>query len=826
MKNLTNKIFYCKIVFTTILLLLVSLLLCSVVNAQREEAKRPAWSGYWWPYIYGGLATGNDYRNHPAPLEKYELLVDGYLSGRVVDSYLNQFYDPSAPTWFGLCYAWASASIVEDEPSRPSVHDNILFRVGDKKGLYTLAHTADKKNRSDGSMPHIFHQWLVNVIGVQHELFYADLDPSDEVWAFPIYAYDLVMGVRVADIQPVTVVIEYASDFVPQDYVGTEVRTKEYTYSLIYSGETIIDSEWTGASISDHPQTLSIVTEQESYVDNLDYALVKEIGTSIDDEWESLEGNYLPPGSYELVCLNEDKYLVTAAPNEKIDIIFSNFEGSSQALTLQVRDLSGTVLNEVVVDSVTRKYELELSGLVDSQYLLVVSQSSYTDANFYSLTVSRHEFEHHVLLPYIPNNGWWNGLSLTNTDNTGASNFTLTSIDSDGNALQSHLVNQQLEACGKRLELFASLDMRLHERSERESLVVYAPEKVKVVNLFGGAEKGLGGFFSENDHVTAQLSLPYSSGVGTIQWGSVVNRSSVTQSVECVVYRSDGVLVATEQVELLSHEKLSLNAILSVRDLPQGGWIELLAQSGDDCLSAYQVHRSLTNSTKIEAIRALALAQKMWLPHYEPRGIWSTELILVNPQPESLSITLSLTGQLTTSGEPVSAVVELLPHEKRIVRLADYFPQSADLLLDCGVECASSSGFYGYVDYATTEDFASIPLLTQNQFSNELCLPHLSFSYGWWTGVVLFNPQPYPVSLSVVPVDVNGTTLVDSTLFISLEAGEKQGFSVADSWPMELVNQFSHIEFNVYGEDQIGGLFLFGRYGARQLAGSVLPLRE
>jgi len=57
-----------------ILLVVLAVLFSSVtIYAEITESQRQAWSGYWWPYVNGGLATGNDYRGHPAPLEKYEL---------------------------------------------------------------------------------------------------------------------------------------------------------------------------------------------------------------------------------------------------------------------------------------------------------------------------------------------------------------------------------------------------------------------------------------------------------------------------------------------------------------------------------------------------------------------------------------------------------------------------------------------------------------------------------------------------------------------------------------------------------------------------------
>ena len=51
------------------------------VYAETQKAHDTPWSGYWWPFRRGGLATGQGYRGHPAPLEKYDLLVQGSYPG-------------------------------------------------------------------------------------------------------------------------------------------------------------------------------------------------------------------------------------------------------------------------------------------------------------------------------------------------------------------------------------------------------------------------------------------------------------------------------------------------------------------------------------------------------------------------------------------------------------------------------------------------------------------------------------------------------------------------------------------------------------------------
>ena len=162
----------------------------TISSAETYEASSRPWSGYWWPYTYGGLGTGIDYRGRPAPLEKYNLHMTGSTSGTALDWYLKKHYDPSAPGWYGLCLYWARAACFEQIDILPSSENNIIFRVGEKKGLLTLAHNNDMGESGDASQrPEVFHRWLLTYIKDQKKAFVADLDAGPEVWSYAIYKY-------------------------------------------------------------------------------------------------------------------------------------------------------------------------------------------------------------------------------------------------------------------------------------------------------------------------------------------------------------------------------------------------------------------------------------------------------------------------------------------------------------------------------------------------------------------------------------------------------------------------------------------------------------
>ena len=208
----------------------------SAAATDSAQADFTPWSGYWWPYKTGGLSTGLDYRGHPAPLEKYELLTLGSYPHGLVSWYESMYYDTEAPNWYGLCAFYARAACYENMEILPSSEDNIIFRVGDKKGLLTLAHEGDVIEMAEGSNPEVFHYWLLNYIKDQGKAFIADMGAGEEVWSYPIYKYEMESSVE-GNRESVAVTVYSSDDFVSPDYMGSKTRRNVYTYDLFINDE-------------------------------------------------------------------------------------------------------------------------------------------------------------------------------------------------------------------------------------------------------------------------------------------------------------------------------------------------------------------------------------------------------------------------------------------------------------------------------------------------------------------------------------------------------------------------------------------------------------
>ncbi len=204
------------------------------------------WSGWWWPTSRGELVYG--YRGTPAPLQKYDYVTSGRYDGPATAYGESYYYSDDAEGWWGHCWNWAAASIMEPEPTCPGLYGGVIFHVGDKKGLLTVAYTeADYVEASSGGFgvdsPAGFHGVLHDYIGDRGMPVIMDLGISPEHWNYPVYQFD-VESTTVGTVITFTTTIYYANDGVGPDYVGTRVLQKTYEYWFRMDGDEIADSGW------------------------------------------------------------------------------------------------------------------------------------------------------------------------------------------------------------------------------------------------------------------------------------------------------------------------------------------------------------------------------------------------------------------------------------------------------------------------------------------------------------------------------------------------------------------------------------------------------
>lgn len=801
--------------------IIVAALCTAVAGAETQEATFRPWSGHWWPYSQGGLGTGLDYRGRPAPLEKYNLLTTGVTTGPALTWYLAERYDPDAPDWYGLCGQWAKAAATENIDILPSSENNIIFRVGDKKGLLTLAHDSDMVVRANGSYPDEFHLWLLTYIKDQKKAFVADLDPGPEVWSYPVYRYDMQSS-RAGGIESVRVQIYFADDFVHPDYRGTQVLAKTYTYDLFLDGSgAITGGQWTGPSVTEHPDMLNF-SVGTGLVTGLDYSEIVRIARSRDD---FLEDGSRPvsigPGTYNLILMDEDVYRIDSAPGNVVSIRIAKESGSLQAMAVSVLDGTGLQLYSTAV-SENSPMDILLTTAAPP-YTLRLTQGDYTDPNIYVLLVDiKRSWNQDV--SYIPKTqGEWSGFALTNPGSAAVENVTLATQDAQGNPLQTVLGPLRLGPGEKRVFIFDDLPVRRHELAATKRLSLTADGPVDLLNLIGNGDRSLIGFV-QGVARGGRLVIPDTAREltpGVRMFGGIRNESFEAAEVTMRLYSAAGVLLQQEAlVPIAARGWLDIAPGLYpfYSRMPSSGWIDIQS-NGAQTLSGFQY---LANASGVESLFALPVgsARKI-VPHITEPGFWKTSVTLINPNDAGNAIRLHPVRAGTDGSWDLS--IFLGPHEKRVLEIQDHFGKPLGNPLHSIVEITGGLPLVGYYSYSTLngKETASYPLLDDSHFKGTLSLPHYAGSDGyWWTGAAVCNASAAAQAVILEPYDRNGNLMAGSVQSVSLEAGAYDVFDVAARFGAAAPD-IGFIRFRTAGDaGVIGGFYLYGNTGLNLLSGA------
>lgn len=237
------------------------------------EASRKPWSSWWYPIWETTMFEGEE--GQLSPLEKYDAFSRKILNRPTIAASIerNDFYDPRAETWAGLCDAWAIASIMEPEPKSARQYGEIRFEVGDQKALLLKTYENISKlpligDRFDGAWddeyadvaPHLLHQVIADELVGRRRAFLIDQDAGPEVWNAPAFRVisQIERDAEDEELVHVRTWLYIASPHVDDhNFVGTIEETHEYTYDLegTWEGDRfgVRSGVWTDRSRWDHP---------------------------------------------------------------------------------------------------------------------------------------------------------------------------------------------------------------------------------------------------------------------------------------------------------------------------------------------------------------------------------------------------------------------------------------------------------------------------------------------------------------------------------------------------------------------------------------------
>lgn len=778
----------------------------------REAAFTP-WSGYWWPTTEGALATGDGYRNHPAPIEKYELYRDGSYPGEATRWYLTHDYDPQALGWYGLCHAWAAAAVYEHIEFKPSAIDNIIFYVGDKKGLITACHDTDASIRENAQTPDIFHYWLLRYIQDEGVDFYAELDPSEEVWNYPVYKYEMTTS-ETGGAMDVICKIWYADDMVSPDFQGTKARTKTYTYTLSMVGSEITGGEWTGNSHTDHPTQLRLPVTPATPNVHLDYETIRELAATIDDDLESNDPVNITPGGYNLILLNEDVYTIDCHEGDQVMVNLEKIDDMTEPVSIIVTDDQG---NTVASESVSSTAEMRFSA-ASPPYEVRIFRSDYGEGGIYRLEIDFQKAFEFINLKVQKGFGW-GGYAITNADESICETVYVVGYRQDNSAIQTYFGPFSLSPGEKRIFLVSDFPVRNSEKNDLFGVKILADKPLYVTNLTGYYEKNMSCLDGGGD-AGCQLVIPDTASAWNfskqISWG-IHNSDTREATVSLARYSSDGELKDEVTSIIPANQAIFYNGSASpFSGNVDNGWIRVTG-ADENCRLKGQVEWLINGVTTAETLSPLKSGQEFLVPHVAQDSFWTMRITVINTADVENSIELDF-----VNGELISTAQVLLgPGEKKTVAIDDIIDAGLHTLSDSSLIIRSSAEMTGFYAFETPADHVYYPLIAADFLHEDLTLPHVATGNYWWTAINLFNPTSTPVDFRLKPYDSQGQPMADHQVEMHLDAMKKDVFTLASRFGA-ISTQVAFLKIQVIKGPGIVGVYGMGNRNCSMLSGSVL----
>ena len=815
----------CKSIAVCFLVIVTIFASAPAVKAETDiqKAEHIPWSGYWWPFTSGGLATGQSYRGLPSTLQKYELLTRGSTNGPSINEYLDKYYDPDAPGWYGLCLYWALASVYEHIDFFPSSENNIVFRVGDKKGLLTLAHDYNLNERAQGSSPEVFHYWLLYYIKEQKKAFVADLDAGAEVWSYPIYMYVMEKTVK-TDRESIVVTIYYADDFVAPDYMGTKMSMQTLTYDLFLEGDVITGGEWTGESVTYHPDRLTFPIVPRMSIGSLDYNTILQIAQSKDDFLESGDDTIaLSPGNYNLILMDQDVYRIDCLNGETIQLEIQKQNGSLEDFNVKITDGIGS---SIVDTSVGTETPLSLSIQAEiSPYTVRITQPDYSDPNIYTVTLDILR-TYAQSIPYVPKNGMWSGFAITNPWSYPVAGVMLTAYTERGDPVQTLFGPNTLNAGEKRIFLFEDLEWRQHEYRDIERLIFSADEPIGQLNMIGRSDPDAATCFVQGNLWGQHLVVPdtiSSFSPEKTMLGALTNEKLTATVISLELYNAQGYYVSGIDTFLSKRGNYKFNpGAAPFYSTPENGWIDVSTSDSDSLLSGYQY---ISGAGFADSLFALPVVSgRKLLPHVPPfDGIWEATLTVINPNDTENTIRIHPMKAGIEKNDDL--VVTLSPREKQVIDLIHNFgSKQGEPLYQSVLELSGTGDFVGYFTYKPIDrsERVKYPLIEGSSGLRELVLAHNAGQHGyWWTAACIFNTTMNATTVTVDPYDETGAIIPGLKKELSLEPGAYNILSMKAYFGISNAEKISFIRFRTKESDgKIGGFYMYGATTGGMLSGA------
>lgn len=786
---------------------LILLLTVCVVSAQAEtiSAIHTPWSGYWWPMNGGGLLTGVDYKGLPAPLDKLGFLTPNSIA-QVKTGYSSRYYKPGAPSWWGMCWEWALAASIDPEPGKASVINGVPWRIGDKKGLLTLAHSDDVVVYGEGKDPVVFHSWLLEKIKGQRRVFVADLDVGSEVWSYPIFKYDMTES-RVGNTISVFVIAFYADDNVLPDFEGTAERFTTFTYDLFLDdSDNITGGVWTGSSVTDHPNTLTFHVARRSLIPGLDQTVIDTIMNSTDDEFET--NLQIWPGSYQLTLQNIDTYELRIPSGASNATLLITKDVRNQPVTAALRTLGGQD-EQLVFNNTNGIARTELLG--DTGRTLTITPTQSSNSGLYTVHLDSYSSSTSVV-PYLPSTDAWVGVALrgTNTDTGG----TLIGRSLDGLPTRTYIPGQTFAHGLKTTQLLDTKGWKNGLMATTTGLEYYPGAANATPVILNGGLNGMLASSSQSAGAASVISpgvIP--PGLGYSQYTLALrNRAQASNTVRIRTYSALGQLNDEANLTLNGQE----TRILSLGNSPfihttMHSWFLVEGQAP---VELFTMARSSSKPNLGENVYATSSdSTQFFLPHFPTGGGWNTVVHMINPDSNPVTVNLS------TMASKKSLARYTVSPKSRLEIDCTKVPGLSGITSEM-VQIQASAPLTGYVSYVTGGDASTMPLLRPSSTRSSFSLPHFAGVTPWWTGVALGNPSTTTQTVTLLPFDSTGAPMIQAQKSLTLPSGQTS-VEFMDRLLGVDPAQLSSVTFTSNDPAGIVGFYLYGTESSSMLAGNL-----
>ena len=739
----------------------------SAPAADTYEADYVPWSGYWWPFRQGGIVTGAAYRGHPSPLEKYDFVTSGTYRGEATAYGMRYYQNPFAKYWEGMCYCWAAAAILEEEPVNGGFYGETIFYVGDKKALLTVANdnAYTKSIRLRTETPEEFHAVLEEYIRERGLPFIMDLGTDDEVWNYPVYKYETGYTEE-GGTRHYTTKVYYVSDEVSPDYVGSRIAARTFYYYFTLEGSRITGSGWEkgSAGVSSYDPVRDCLNP------GIDYARVRDIVYTYDDRYEENDtfetAAAVPGGHLRLMSCNADFFKVFLGPGDRITAERVNGEGTPPREGQVIVQVYGPDPDRQRLGTLLHQDVLELTAYAAGHYyfeVLPVRPDYYSDTTHYEPVYDLYlsvRLGNTAYFPDDPGGSLGNGMAVLNPDGT-LGRVILATIDPAGRIEEAHEFN------GLDSQVRGTLaDFGLG--STRGGYVrVDSDETLRGLNALSEGKSVLyGANLLSQTGAVEQVSFPYSARSGGWKtFYGLINTGDETEEVERRSFDSEGHPLRTDTVTLGPGQKLESNTkdLWVLPNSPvRGNTMTAVTTSGRPSLLGYMklsYESSSTGDTALVPLGREGAGTRLFAPQVACNAYWRTKLLVMN---SGAGDTRAVFRAYRADGWLLGEAGCLLKPGQNLVRdVPDIFPGVLPGEI-ASLEVTSREGepLTGCVLFSTNTggQLAGVPLRVPAT-GPVLHLPHVASLGPWGTGVAVLNPSDGATDVTMTLHDAGGAPL-------------------------------------------------------------------